>query len=434
VTHALLQLGALGAVLLPGWLFARRMGRPWPVALALAHLCGAAALGAGLTFGIAITNQVHWLWGAAGLGALGIAGAVRRSAPATDRVEKGGPLSRWEWALAAMIAIGALTAVARTALIPVDWDGWAIWQLKARALVDGSIRELITDPGFRYSHPNYPLLVPAHTYWLCAGGFQPKVGQWGGLLFFFDLLALFYYEARARLPRPLVLAGCAVLVSWGPLVKHASSGFADVPAAAFAFATLALLADGDIPAFGVCLAGALLTKNEGLFTLAAAVSFALFCRPAEAKTSRANGAAVGLAMLLSLGSWTWVKATWHVPADMTDPHYWHAGELAARIPVIALGFVKEALAVGPWYPGWGFFWLVAPAGFIVSVRKRLRETAPFWLLVGASFAGAAAAYLVTPHDPVLHMGSSIDRLWLQAGPAALLATLMAFAPTTTPKR
>lgn len=433
MTHALLQIAALVALLLPGWLFARRLARPWPVTLALAHLSGAAALAAGLTLGIAVTNRVHWLWGGAGLFTLGLAGFLKRSNPATDSTESGGPLSKWEWALVVMLAAGVLTAVARAALIPLDWDGWAFWQLKARALVDGSIRLQITDPSSRYTHPNYPLLVPAHTYWLCAGEFEPKVGQWGGLLFFFDLLALFYYEARARLPRPLLLAGCAVLVSWGPLVKHASSGFADVPAAAYAFTTLALLAGGDIPSFGVCLAGALLTKNEGLFTFAAAVIFALFFRPSDAKTASPTAAAVGLAVLFSLVSWEWVKASWHVSADMTDPGYWRRGELAARIPIIGLGFVKEALAVGPWYPGWGLFWVVAAAGLVVSIWGRLREATPFWLLVACSFAGAAAAYLVTPHDPVLHMGSSIDRLWLQAAPAALMGTLMAFRPSPDPR-
>ena len=53
-----------------------------------------------------------------------------------------------------------MTMFARVALLPLDWDGWAIWQFKAKALALGTLREQLTDPAYGYSHPDYPLLLP----------------------------------------------------------------------------------------------------------------------------------------------------------------------------------------------------------------------------------------------------------------------------------
>src|SRR5581483_11000887 len=95
-------------------------------------------------------------------------------------------------------------------------------------------------------HPDYPLLVPAQTWWLSGEQFHAKLGQAGGFLYFLDLLVLFYHEARRRFPRSLALAGTAVMVSWPALLKHSASGFADVPLAVYAFAVLLTLLHGDL--------------------------------------------------------------------------------------------------------------------------------------------------------------------------------------------
>lgn len=447
---ALVFLGALLLLIQCGFRYVRASpGPPRPLlpSLALAHLCGSAALGGWITLALNSSHPER-LWAPTamvflGLSLLCLARTGRRPAspepdPSLAAPPPEPPLSLPERLLLGIILIGLATAFARVILLPLDWDGWAIWQFKAKALSTGTLRPLLTAPEFRYSHPDYPLLVPAHTWWLSGGDFHEKAAQAGGFLFFLDLLALFFYEARERAGRTLALLGCAVLVSLAPMVKHASSGYADVPMAAFAFATMACLARGDLWTACPLLAGALLTKNEGLFTFGAALLTAGFLAAGPKRPDGTTPAArfsgpvlVTVTGLTALGAWSVIKRRWGLYSDMLDPHQWSPHLLSllpGRMGVIAGGFLREALSVGPRYPGWGALWLLAPVGMVLSFRRKLAETVPFWLLVGVQFAGAAAAYLVTATDAGLHLSRSLDRLCLHVAPAALLATLIAFRP------
>lgn len=426
--------GPLGLLLLLGcgYAYVRAADRPILLTLALAHLAGAAALAAGLTAGLALTARADPLWGYAGLALLAAAGFARRVDRSPRRPGTRAPLSRLEWLLAGLLALGLLTLLLRGLLLPLDWDGWAIWQLKAKALTAGTLRDLLTAPEYGYSHPDYPLLVPAHTWWLTGARFDPRWAQLGGSLFFLDLLVLFYAEAERRLGRTPALLGCVVLVSWPGAVKHAVSGFADVPMAAYALGTAVFLARGDLRLGAACLAGALLAKNEGLFTLGAALALA-WLGPLELGHDRPRVrlrslATVLVTALVTAGLWTATKRRWHLYADMLDPAHWAPGLpglLPGRMAVILREYVRQALAVGPRYPGWGLFWPAALLGLAQAVRLRLRETAPFWILATAHLAGATAAYLVTGTRVENHISTSVDRLWLHTAPAVLLATLQA---------
>jgi hypothetical protein len=331
-----------------------------------------------------------------------------------------------------MIAVGIGTAVLRLALLPLDWDGWAIWQLKARAMVAGDLRRVLTLPAYHYDHPDYPLLVPTSSWWLCGNRFSPKLAQAAGFLFFLDLLAQFYAEAVERVSRFHALAGLAVMLSWAPLVKHSASGFADVPMAAFDFATLATLLSDELWLAVPMLAGGLLAKNEGVFTLVGALLVTIYTAasawPGPGDRRRWMPAAACVAAgAVTVALWGIMKRRWHLAADLLDPSRWPPDLTAAlpeRVGTLFRGFAAQAFAVGPRYPGWGVFWPLAGFGLVVSILRRIRETTPFWLFAGAHFAGVFVAYLLTPLDPGMHMAASIDRLWLQAAPVALLAVLM----------
>lgn len=436
---------------------ADRRPRPLGQLLALGHLTGATAIGLGVTLGLAVLDRVDIRFAAGSLLALAVAGFVRygrssppeadnptgllSTAPSPDGAEPS-PSRRWDLLLILLLGAGLLTAASRVFLLPLDWDGWAIWQLKARAMSSGHLKELLTDPRYQYSHQEYPLLVPSHTWWLSGGHFSARLAQVGGLLFLLDLLALFYFEARERLGKTWSLAGGVALLSWALVPKHTASGFSDIPMAAYAFGALVFLVRGELRVLAPLLAGALLTKNEGLFTLGA-------CLVVAALPSRwfdgppgvpgTSGTAVRRLGLLPLGTvltaaaaavipWSLVKRRWEIPSEFLDPRRWpslDAAEIVHRLWVVAQGFAGQFVSVGPWYPGWGFTWLLALLGLGLSVRRRIRATLPFWLLVAAHFAGATLAYLLTHNSPALHLSRSLDRLMLHVAPAALLATLVA---------
>jgi hypothetical protein len=423
---------ALLALFASGYSFVRRhiAVRELALRLALAHLCGAAALAMGVTLGLVVVNQVSAWWGGLGLAVLAAVGFVPRRdpvPPVTEEQVRPAPLSRLEWVLALMVAFGVATALARVVLLPLDWDGWAIWQFKAHAMVDGSLRELLTSPKYGYAHPDYPLLNPSNTWWLSAGKFGPKLAQVSGFLFFLDLLALFYHWGRTLSTRCLALAGCLVLVSWPLMMKHTASGFSDVPLAAYVLATALYLSHGQLLVGSLCLIGALLTKNEGLFTLLGATLLVLNGCLLERSIKPSRAAFVVGAGALAAISWAVMKRRWALNADLLDPSRWPKdlfSTLVHRIPGILRGFVHEAAGVGPRYPGWGLFWPVALVAIPTSARQ-LKRTVPLLLMCAAHLVGIITAYVVTPLDLSLHLSRSLDRLLLHFAPTLLLVTLIA---------
>lgn len=396
---------------------------PLPLGLALGHLSGTALAALGVTAGMAATDQAHPAAALVPGGVVLLAAMIRRGGPENPRPSGGSPAHRWDRALAGLLAIGIATAAARVAMLPLDWDGWAFWQLKARALADGSLRDLLQDPLYRYGHPDYPLLNPVHTWLLSGFGFHEKASQAGGFLFLLDLLAIFHAAARERAPSPWPLSGCVAIVSWAVTMKHSASGFSDLILAAYVLAVAAPLARGEWRLAGPMLIGAALTKNEGLFTLAGVLA----CWAMAEKPARLRAAAVPAAGACALALWWVVKRRWGLYADLLDPAQWSPAivqELPRRAVVIVEGIGRQFLAAGPWYPGWGAAWLLCLAGLWTTLARRAGGLFPLWAIVGAHFAGAAAAYLVTGADAALHLDRSLDRLLLHVAPAALLAGII----------
>lgn len=410
--------------------------------VALGHLVLAATAGAVVTLSCLFANHPPAarvaLAAVAAAGAVALARACRGTpvpAPASVSGTSGRQVRSLEALLWAGIAIGLATALARVLLLPLDWDGWAIWQLKARGLAEGDLPRQLGDIAYRFSHPDYPLLVPAHTWLLAGGRWEERAAQWGGLLFLLDLLALCHSEARRLAGPRLALAGSTVLLSWPLVMKHTASGFADLPLAAFVLAVGSGLSRGEAGTVALGLAGAVLTKNEGLFPLGAAV--VVLCLPgaiAGGIPPRLRFLAALLPAALLAASWSVVRHRWGLFADLLDPANWSRSVLAdlgGRAAVIARGYLAQALQIGPRYPGWGLLWpALAWAAARAGVRRARgetipRELAPWWVLIGAHWAGAAVAYLVTAADPALHLDRSLDRLWLHVAAPALLVVLAA---------
>jgi hypothetical protein len=187
----------------------------------------------------------------------------------------GGPAAAVCLLAAALIAAGVL---AEAALNPVrDFDGRMTWDTQARYLraagtVDAGV--LLNERWF-VTHPRYPLLLPvAQVAVLEALGADPDSHAvrflYAGC---FAALLLVLYDgvrraAGRRAAAVIVLAAAAI-----PFFVHgeggATSTFSDLPLACFYGAACVLLlaprpAPGDGLAAGLLLAGAALTKDEGL--------------------------------------------------------------------------------------------------------------------------------------------------------------------------
>lgn len=304
------------------------------------------------------------------------------------------------------------------AFIPLrDFDGRAFWLLKAKGIahdhaIDGPFfqeRE-INDP-----HNDYPLLVPLDSAAVLLLGhtYDDTYVRWLYVLTFLAFVAFI----RTRLG-----AWPAAILAWIPQFSTAGEGGAlsaynDLALAAFVAAAFFELMEGERPwRFGMWLAFAALTKNEGLplaLILLAAGVFVLRRRILPA--------------LLPFGATVAALFVWRhrIPHGSEEdlgallptlPHQLH------RLPGAILGVAKHFVA-----PSWGLFWCAVVIAMIaLAWRGAGREVVlPAWV-IGAAVVLYIAVYTVTTWVQIDLINSSADRLLMHVvGPGLwVLATLV----------
>jgi hypothetical protein len=344
------------------------------------------------------------------------------------------PLSAVELSLGLALLLALGIALFRAVALPLEWDGLSLWQFKARALADGSLRYQLTDRAFAYSHVDYPLLVPAHTWWLPGGGAHAKGGQLGGLLFLADLMIVFFWGARS-LPRAARLVGALVLASLPITGRLAAIGFADLPLAAYFLAMIVAWRDGDVRIVSLLAMGTVLTKNEGLFALASMLAVCLLASPPETTLPLARRlretALVLLAGGAALGTWLWVGRQWGLTGDMLTAanvrpeRLWQGVD---RLPRIGRTMLHHFTAIGPGVPGWGLLWLAAALGLLTGPPGRWSSAKGPWIAAGTYLLLVVTPYALTPHDLGWHLSTSLARLLYHAAPVTLLAGFLTWLP------
>lgn len=281
-------LASAAVPLIAGWplsgLLPRTLRRSIVSRLAMAWLlgaawCGTAALAASRAGGLPLRRTT--LLPIVLLPLIVAAVVLRRSLPI-------GPMRR---ATAAGIGAGAIAGISGAVLLvgalttPVlDWDGRMTWSPQARLIrmERTATPASFTDPWVWTSHPQYPplvALVQATGLELVDAPRDERAGRGVHPLFFLALLAVLY-RSVGILSRSVPAAAAATsLAAMTPFLAFESHGgaagaYSDVPLGAFLGAGLAVLLCGRAGArtgavAGLLLAGAVLTKNEGLPLVAA---------------------------------------------------------------------------------------------------------------------------------------------------------------------
>jgi hypothetical protein len=253
----------------------------------------------------------------------------------------------------------------RDALKPLtDWDSWAIWTMKARALVllGGLNPALFGGPAYRSLHLNYPPLYPTLEAidFRFMGDLNTQVihlQAWAMLVGF--LLAV--TEILRDRVAPLVLWPFVAMLAVAPsFAGQVGSGSADAPLAVmFALATLAAwryLDDGDrrwavlLAAFAAAAAA---TKQEGSIFAPLLVVVTLVFARAAGRALRPIVAA-GAFVIVSMLPWlVWAREHHAANADAEvpiskalDPSYL-AGRLD-RLPVAIEQMAREAVRPSSW--------------------------------------------------------------------------------------
>jgi hypothetical protein len=280
----------------------------------------------------------------------------------------------------------------------LEWDGWAIWAMKARALYDfGGVAHGVftTQP---YGPLQHPLFLPA----LEATGFR-SMGAFDGTLVHVQLALLgFGFAAglwtllRERVPAALAGATVLAIVTADSTLRQLAANLADVPLAFLVALGVVALARtlldenaGLLPFAAVLLGAATLTKPEGLlFAAAALVPFVLIART---RASLLTAAAVVLILL----PWRVYSAAHGLKnpeyslGDALNPSY-----LADRSERVRPAF--EGVWHQVWSSGWSWLVPLALVAFGAALLARCWRLAGFaaaWALL--SFGGIVLVFWIS---------------------------------------
>ena len=362
-----------------------------------------------------------------------------------------GLVLRAAFAIAVLAAL--YSAILRTIAHPHGdgWDAFAIWNLHARFLFRGGAywRDGFT-PLIPWSHPDYPLLLPAAIahFWTGLGYESQIVPAVIGLAFTFGTVGLLFSSLALLRGQIVAILGGLTLLTTPFFIEQGTAQYADVPLSFFILATIVLLCLHDEstnatrPVGLLILAGiscgfAAWTKNEGLLFLLAIVAARLlvfFMTASKTVASevipQANGNAqqastsiafflAGIAPLLLLIAW--FKHSVGASNELFTSVAFHKLLDASRYHAILKWYGKDFLRFGDWLliPG-----TVLLAGLYFAVPgKRVQTDGPgsraSRIALSLTLAGYFLIYLITPYDLYWHLRFSLNRLFLQLWPAAI---------------
>ena len=419
-----------------------RSPRDLPGVLAILYLIGVAAAGILATWALVAGLELSRWQVVAGCALLAAAGAVPAGRagltlpPAPPR-----PSDRVVLALQAAVAIVVVLLLVDAAYRPLsEWDAWAMWTMKAKAitLLGGLDARVLAGVPYHHLHLDYPLLLPAVEAmgFRFMGSIDTQVIHLQAALLTAALLLAVPRLLADRVPVVIAWASVLLVAVAPSLVDQAGAGLADAPLAVF-FAMAAVcgwrwLADGRremLVLSALFAAATLATKREGT---AFVLAFFLVMLIAAGRGRRLAALAAAVAALATAAPWQlWLHANGvdtsngEIPyAKVVDPGYL-AGRLG-RIPTGAASLVWHAIQPGAWL-------VIVPAAAVavlLAARGGERRTAVFVAAVAclvlvsvvwAYWVGRPSLHYYLQHSarrvvttPVVLLGAFLPVLWVAA--------------------
>ena len=379
--------------------------------LAPVFLIGVAASGIAAEWALVAGLDLARWQVVAGCGLMAAAGLLpRRGGPVLPQTP--GPPPRVVRVLQAAVGLIVVLLLVDAAFRPLsEWDAWAMWTMKAKAiaLLGGVDAGVFAGVPYHHLHLDYPLLLPAveAVGFRFMGAIDTQVIHIQAALLTAALVLSLPRLLAGRVP-PVVAWASALLIVVSPsLISQAGAGLADAPLAVF-FAMAAVcgwrwLTEGrrELLVLTALFAAAVLaTKREGTPFVAVLV---LVLVVAAGRGRRLEALVAGVAAFATAVPWQlWLHANGvdtsngEIPyAKVVDPGYL-AGRLG-RIPTGAASLVWHALQPGAWL-------VIVPAAAIAVVlaaRGAERRTAVFVAAV-ACLVLASTVWAYWVGRPSLH--------------------------------
>lgn len=317
------------------------------------------------------------------------------------------------WAAGGAVAFAVLLVRAWPAFAhkPLDdYDGWAMWGMKARALASLGWADpvLFASKAAAPLHLDYPLLVPSldAIATRAMGGWDPQRIHLQFLLFGVAGLAALHALLRDRLPPWLLWLGLAAVAVAPSFADQLLTAYADIPLALFVAAGVVAAArwlDDERPRTlalaTVFFAAAALTKNEGVLYVATAYG-ALLLASWRWRPLAVSALAVEL-VLLPWQAWLAVNDVHSDTAlGASSLHVDHPG----IGPLALQGLLDRAVSLD----AWPFILPAFLAAVLAAAGTRLAIFAWGWVV--ASFLALAWVYVVSKLEWSSYLAFSGDRV------------------------
>lgn len=342
-------------------------------------------------------------------------------------------------AAAALLTFAVVVVVGYTVVgeKPLDqYDAWNLWARKGALLFfDNHLpNEIFRGSIYGNVHPDYPILMPLFEALHLRG--SGRLNLEGLHDAFWTMGAAFVAAAAwitARVSRPAVWA--LVPVAAGLVViNQLLTAYADVPLAFYL--CLGVLSLGiwlergqtaDLSLAALLLAGAAMTKNEGLLgALLAFVVAGLVVAATERRRLKLLGLAAAGLMVFAVLPWRVWLAVQGFKGDIPiakglDPTFLFSGDRLARVwpSVTALhGTLSSPGTAALFVP-------LAVALALLHVGRHRRAGIPLYYL-GTGMAYTASlvwAYWVSPLEIGFHIATSVSRIYIGVAFIAVAATL-----------
>jgi hypothetical protein len=300
------------------------------------------------------------------------------------------------WALAGTAALVALLVRAwpTFASKPLDdYDGWAIWGMKAKALtmLGWADPALFAAAAAEPAHLDYPLLVPSleAVAARAMGGFDPRLVHLQFLLAGVAGMAALYGLLRGRAQPWLVWPTLVAVAAAPALTNQLLTAYADVPLAFFVAAGVLAAArwveDGSPRTLAlavVFLGAACLTKNEGLI-FAGAVFVALVLATRRVRPVLVAAVATE-ALLLPWQVWLAVH-------DVDAESFFTARLVDLQYPGIGPAALEQLLDQAFSLQEWTLLVPLFLVAVLLAAGSRLAVFAWGWMLV--AFVALAGTYV-----------------------------------------
>jgi hypothetical protein len=325
----------------------------------------------------------------------------------------------------------------------LGWDGLTVWELKARyAFLNGGTLPVayFSDVARRFSHPEYPLLLPLTETW-----FYLWLGDcdqfWIKLIFpiwYLATMSILFVAAAELSGRRLVAWTVVLLFPLVPCIHNAPGGiqvgYADLPLAAIYLAAILYLlrfarnnSPDDLALFIALAATLPWMKREGVILWAVIAGLGAM---SILRTRRKIATA-----LLSFLPGICVIVAWKIFIAAVDavPSRDFAGfsfEVLKNNLHRSGAILHELLLTASDQSLWNIFWLLVVFALLAVVICR-RATALVWLLL-APLACYCASYLLSAWpDYIAHIDTSLPRLLIQLTPVGWLLIALAFSARST---